>query len=275
MALPAKTTPLGDIMEAVIIKGDLKKLTPEERVQYYNETCKSVGLNPLTRPFEYIELQGKLTLYARRDAADQLRKINGINIEIVSQDVNDGLLSVHVRAKDVTGRIDEDLGVVPFPETMRGDVRANTIMKAVTKAKRRVTLSISGLGFLDETEVETIPSAKKSDPVALRPVESIDRQTGEITETAAPVDGSPGAVEVAPSDVPPSTEGGATLSLEDAALATARKGKAAMGAFWLNCSQAEQKRIHAIRPEINRLVDEAEARIAKEMGDDRSHPGVR
>ena len=27
------------------------------------------------------------------------------------------------------------------------------MMKAVTKAKRRVTLSISGLGLLDETEV--------------------------------------------------------------------------------------------------------------------------
>ena len=27
------------------------------------------------------------------------------------------------------------------------------MMKAVTKAKRRVTLSISGLGFLDETEI--------------------------------------------------------------------------------------------------------------------------
>jgi len=30
-------------------------------------------------------------------------------------------------------------------------------MKAVTKAKRRVTLSVSGLGFLDESEVEDIP----------------------------------------------------------------------------------------------------------------------
>ena len=28
-------------------------------------------------------------------------------------------------------------------------------MKAITKAKRRVTLSISGLGFLDETEIPT------------------------------------------------------------------------------------------------------------------------
>jgi hypothetical protein len=263
MALPAKTTPLGDIMEAVIIKGDLKKLTPEERVQYYNETCKSVGLNPLTRPFEYIELQGKLTLYARRDAADQLRKINGINIEIVSQDVNDGLLSVHVRAKDVTGRIDEDLGVVPFPETMRGDLRANTIMKAVTKAKRRVTLSISGLGFLDETEVETIPGAKKAEPVALRPVElstgtRIDRETGEITETTAPDPAaSPGVVEAAPpSDTP---ESGAAQSFLDQARVAARKGKAAMAAFWLNCSPEEQRLIHAIRPEINQLVDKAEA----------------
>ena len=61
MALPAKkpTCP-ADIMEAVIIKGDLKDSRRNERVQYYNETCKSIGLNPLTRPFEYIELQGKL-----------------------------------------------------------------------------------------------------------------------------------------------------------------------------------------------------------------------
>ena len=33
-------------------------------------------------------------------------------------------------------------------------------MKAETKAKRRATLSIVGLGLLDETETETIPGAK-------------------------------------------------------------------------------------------------------------------
>jgi len=264
MTLPAKAAPASDIMEAVIIKGDLKKLTPDERVQYYNETCKSVGLNPLTRPFEYIELQGKLTLYARRDAADQLRKINGINIEIVSQDISDGLLSVHVRAKDRDGRIDEDLGVVPFAEQLRGDVRANTIMKAVTKAKRRVTLSISGLGWLDETEVETIPGAKPPPEIktVMRPAElstgtRIDTQTGEIIETTAPDQAaSPGAVDAAPPlDTP---EGGAALTIEDMARAEARKGPIAMRTFWSNCTPDEQKRIHAIRPEINKLVDEAE-----------------
>src|SRR6185312_3719783 len=34
-------------------------------------------------------------------------------------------------------------------------------MKAETKAKRRVTLSICGLGMLDETEVDSIPDARR------------------------------------------------------------------------------------------------------------------
>lgn len=33
-------------------------------------------------------------------------------------------------------------------------------MKAETKAKRRFTLSISGLGFLDESEIESVPGAQ-------------------------------------------------------------------------------------------------------------------
>jgi hypothetical protein len=43
---------------------------------------------------------------------------------------------------------------------LRGEALANAIMKAETKAKRRATLSICGLGFLDETEIETIPDAR-------------------------------------------------------------------------------------------------------------------
>jgi hypothetical protein len=42
---------------------------------------------------------------------------------------------------------------------VNGEARANAMMKAETKAKRRVTLSICGLGMLDETEVESIPEA--------------------------------------------------------------------------------------------------------------------
>jgi hypothetical protein len=151
----------GSLIESVLIKGDLAQLTPEERCTYYLKVCDSIGLNPLTQPLQYIVLNNRLTLYARRDAADQLRKINGISIDVVSQTTVDGLLTVHVRAKDKSGRTDEDFGVV-FLGQLKGEAAANAMLKAVTKAKRRVTLSISGLGFLDETEIEDIPANAKS-----------------------------------------------------------------------------------------------------------------
>jgi hypothetical protein len=151
----------GALIESVVTKGDLAKLSSQERTQYYVEVCKSVGLNPFTRPFEYLTLNGKMILYARRDAADQLRKINNVSVEVVSRSVEDDLVVVHVRASDKTGRADEDFGAVSIAG-LRGEAKANAILKAITKAKRRVTLSISGLGFLDETEVDEMPVTHKA-----------------------------------------------------------------------------------------------------------------
>lgn len=160
VAIKSEEETIGALVESVIVKGDLAKLTAEERTNYYLAVCKGIGLNPLTRPLEFLTLNGKLVLYAKRDAADQLRKINGVSIEILSQKISDGILTVHVRAKDRTGRTDEDLGVVQVGRA-QGDMLANIILKGITKAKRRVTLSICGLGMLDETELETIPDAAK------------------------------------------------------------------------------------------------------------------
>lgn len=157
------------IMERVLIVGDLAQLTAQERVSYYRSVCESIGLNPLTKPFDYINLNGKLTLYAKKDAADQLRKTNGVSIGKPDIQFVDDLILVTVAATDKAGRTDSDVGIVKKTD-MRGDV-ANAVMKAVTKAKRRVTLSLCGLGWLDETEVESIPDAK---PVVVVP------ETGEI-----------------------------------------------------------------------------------------------
>jgi len=158
----APQQPAAQTVDDVIARGDLTNLSPADRVVHYHNVCRSLGLNPLTQPFAYITLNGKLQLYAKRDACDQLRKLHGINVEIPDRSVHDGLLTVHARATDKTGRRDEDFGVVSIAG-LRGDVAANAVLKAVTKAKRRVTLSICGLGFLDETEVETIPDAVQHD----------------------------------------------------------------------------------------------------------------
>jgi len=156
--LATQTRMTAQTIETVLIGGDLSKLTPEQRVSYYRNVCESVGLNPLTKPFEYINLNGKLTLYARKDATDQLRSLNGVSIERPEIKIEDGFIIVTVSGYDTSGRKDADVGVVKETD-MRGD-KANAIMKAVTKAKRRLTLSLCGLGWLDETEVETIPDAE-------------------------------------------------------------------------------------------------------------------
>lgn len=159
-------------IETVLLKGDLSQLNPQERLNYYNKVCESVGLNPLTQPFAYIELNRKLVLYAKRDAADQLRKIHNVTIEIVSREKIGDVYVVTARASTPDGRRDESTGAVSLG-TLKGDALANLFMKAETKAKRRVTLSICGLGFLDETEVETI-SSKEPEIVRSQTSESSD-----------------------------------------------------------------------------------------------------
>ncbi len=160
----------GDVMESVLIKGNLAKLTPEERANYYAAVCRSVGLNPLTQPLAYIVLNDKMTLYALRGATDQLRRIHKVSVEALTTDMRDGLYIVTCKVRDGADRTDMATAAVSLAN-LKGDALANQLMKCETKAKRRATLSICGLGLLDETEAETIPTA------VLPPH---DPETGEI-----------------------------------------------------------------------------------------------
>lgn len=155
-------------LEQVIAQGDLSKLNETERTQYLFKVCDSLGLNPLTRPFQYIMLNGKLTLYATKDATEQLRRLYKISLTITSREVLDGVYVVTARAKNAEGREDESTGAM-FTANLKGELLANAYMKAETKAKRRVTLSICGLGMLDETEVSTIPGAQVVHPDSVIP----------------------------------------------------------------------------------------------------------
>ena len=152
-------------IEQVLVGGDLSRLTAEQRVSYVNRLCESLGLNPLTRPFEFIPLNGKLVCYATRACSEQLRKINAVSVlGLERRHISEmGLFEVVARGRDKTGREDESSAVLSIGG-LKGEALANALMKCETKAKRRLTLSICGLGFLDETEVETIPGAGKPLP---------------------------------------------------------------------------------------------------------------
>ena len=164
-------------IEKVVICNDLSVLNDAERVNYYKSVCDSLGLNWLTQPFSYIELNNKLTLYANKGCTDQLRAKNKVSIKITSRDKIGDVYVVTAQAKDATGREDESTGAVALASTLKGDQLANAYMKAETKAKRRVTLSLCGLGFLDETEVDSIADAKRVD---------VNFETGEIKNVTPP-----------------------------------------------------------------------------------------
>lgn len=151
-----------ELQEKVLLGGDLGRLTPQERLSYYSAACRSIGLNPLTRPFEYIVLNGKLQLYARKDCADQLRSSRNVSLKIVSREMIDGIFVVTAQATGPNGRSDESVGTV-FMGNLQGVEKANAIMKAETKAKRRVTLSFCGLGILDESEMDGIRTGNFED----------------------------------------------------------------------------------------------------------------
>jgi hypothetical protein len=169
-----------EVMEKVVIGGDLSEPNAAQRAEYYTAVCRSLGLNPLTSPFQYLTLNGKLRLYALRDCADQT-----------------------ARARTRDGREDESTGAVTIGN-LKGDALCNALMNAETKSKRRVTLSIAGLGWLDETELDTIPAAKPGTPAEWSAVAEHSRPSEPVTPvplqegegTPEPVDRHPTADEI-------------------------------------------------------------------------------
>lgn len=143
------------LLSDVVILGDLSRLDPKDKVIYYNKVCESLNLNPLTRPFEYMRLNGKEILYVKKDATEQMRRSYNISIEIKAREVIDDIYCVTATASNGKGRVDESIGAINIAG-LKGEAKANAFMKAETKAKRRVTLSIIGLGMLDESEVDSL-----------------------------------------------------------------------------------------------------------------------
>ena len=66
-------------LQQFIISGDLSKLEPSEFVRYYREACRRIGVNWITKPFDFLRLNGKLVLYLNKGGADQLRKVHKIS----------------------------------------------------------------------------------------------------------------------------------------------------------------------------------------------------
>ena len=147
-----------DIVSNIVLKGDISGLSPDQKVSYYKSVCEKLGIDPSTQPFQLLNLSGKQVLYCSKAGGEQLTAKYKISHDIRERATVSDVFVVYVRAIDPDGRFEDSSGAVSITG-LKGDALANAMMKAETKAKRRSTLSLLGLGTLDETEIETIPNA--------------------------------------------------------------------------------------------------------------------
>ena len=146
-----------DVVAQLILAGDLSKLNATDRVAYYRGYCERIGLDPFTKPFDILRLNGKEILYLTRSGAQQLNKLHGVSHQITAREVIAGeVYQVTARATLPDGRHTESIGAVSVAG-MKGENYCNAIMKAETKAKRRSTLDLLGLGILSEEEAVGMP----------------------------------------------------------------------------------------------------------------------
>ena len=140
------------IVHSYLTKGDVSGLTPVQLTHLVVRMCEDMGLNPDTQPFQVLQQGSKHILYATRNATDQLARIHNVTRIIVDGPKLGKVGSVSAwyckcRATLPNGRSEESTAWVV-------DADINSPMKCETKAKRRATLAILGLGISSEDELK-------------------------------------------------------------------------------------------------------------------------
>jgi hypothetical protein len=167
---------------------DTGSLTAQQRAGYVTALCRALRLNPLTSPVQFIRLNGKEVLYVTRTATDQLAAIHGLNRKTVRgpEIVDIAGTKIAICAVEVTlpnGRSETATATLPVSDP------AMLYMKLETKAKRRGTLAILGLGLLAEEEAESISGAERVDlaPAPKRPALDVFRDAIDRDGTLAAI----------------------------------------------------------------------------------------
>lgn len=191
------------IIRDIILTGNIGSLKPEHRADYVIALAKHVGVDPITRPFDLLTLQGKTVVYANKSCTDQLRVLHGVSIRIVSREQVGDIYVVTAEATDKHGRTDSDIGSLNV-KGLAGEALSNAMMKAGTKAKRRVTLSLCGLGQVsDESEVDGIKAEAATSTMPEGSRKTVDDLNAKIKPRSKPAQG---VVITKPDDEPSPTD---------------------------------------------------------------------
>lgn len=156
MKQETKQTKDNAMLASLVMNGDISRLTPAQKISYYQQVCDRLGLDPLSQPFRILKSYGREILYCHRGGAQQLNKLHQVSHEIKAREIVNGCYVVLAQASTPDGRRTESIGATAI-ENLQGEKLCNAMMKAETKAKRRATLDLLGLGITDESELSPEP----------------------------------------------------------------------------------------------------------------------
>jgi len=174
--VPTDTLPMSTVNAQ--LHNDWKGVSDSDKVKYSLAICKTLNIPTPMNPFKFISMNGKEVLYATKEAAELLAERNKISVTITNKYVerDSNLYVVEVRASMPGGRTFDNLAALSLAGKT-GDIRANLMMKCVSKAIRRLVFSAVGLSVLDEDDLEAIrrngsPSSETHPPaqVTLPPI---------------------------------------------------------------------------------------------------------
>lgn len=170
--------------DRLILKEDLKGLSPEEKASYYRDLCAHMGLDEVTKPFGVYDEGGREKLYIKAVAFDMLCAKNRVSRLRVPQQAETAKGEIIEKTFTVIGenfdqlyfvivkairKIDgeevsvEDVATVPvyepkyvwkksqtsdknYREEAGHKIDENALMTAFTKAYRRAAQKLLGLG---------------------------------------------------------------------------------------------------------------------------------
>lgn len=151
---PEQRAAAAEAVDALVVHNDLSKLSPLQRVSYHAMICARHHLDPYAKPFDFLMLDGKLTMYPNKRCAEMLRYNHQISVKKVREERVGDLWCVEVEGRRPSGQVDFATKYVPLytvdrdgsKRTLAGNKLSDAMAKCETGAKRRLTFSMVALG---------------------------------------------------------------------------------------------------------------------------------
>lgn len=147
------------IIERLALTGDLTSLTPEMRMRHYMARCEALGLDPRTKPFDYIKdkSSGKTVLYPNATAAQQIGRQMQLSSRVTLREwLDKDTYMVECEVSGPGGRAVRAAAIRYMFNTSgsayAGQQRANKMMGAETSAHRRAVAAYCGFALPDADE---------------------------------------------------------------------------------------------------------------------------